>query len=95
MNLNLILTICYYLRFKKVKKKQHERRSQPKEVTPLSVGNASTYEESSTHSHMLSTRNTSRNSSVVHNDKEELDFNFDEDMDIPQGRQNKFSSVYV
>ena len=25
--------------------------------------------------------------------KEELEFNFDEDLDIPLGRQNKFSSV--
>jgi hypothetical protein len=25
--------------------------------------------------------------------KEELDFMFDEDLDMPQGRQNKFSSV--
>ena len=75
-----------------MKKKQHERRSQPKELTPSNISSSGVLEVSSS-SIVLSTRNTSRNSSVVHNDKEELEFNFDEDLDIPQGRQNKFSSV--
>lgn len=77
-----------------VKKKQYERRSQPKEATPSNIGYIGT-SEGSNNAPIVSTRNTSRNSSIVQNDKEELEFNFDEDLDIPQGRQNKFSSVYV
>ena len=64
----------------KVKKKQHERKSQPKEITPSNVETC----EMSTKSNLIS-----KNSS----DKEELEFNLEEDLDIPQGRQNKFSSV--
>ena len=74
-----------------VKKKQYERRSQSKEVTSLNTGNAAAH-EGSNNSQGVS-RNRSRKSSVVHNDKEELEFNFEEDLDIPQVRQNKFSSV--
>ena len=75
-----------------VKKKQYERRSQTKEATPTSIGHTGN-SEGYNNVQAVSTSNTSRNSSVVQNDKEELEFNFDEDLDIPQGRQNKFSSV--
>ena len=74
-----------------VKKKQYERRSQPKEISSLSTGITANL-DSSKNSRMAS-NNRSRKSSVVQNDKEELEFNFEEDLDIPIGRQNKFSSL--
>ena len=84
----------FYLFTLQVKKKQHERRSQPKELTPTDargVGGASECNNAL----VGSGSNNSRNNNIVQNDKEELEFNFDEDLDIPQGRQNKFSSLYV